>query len=389
MSTLARLREWTPSAPLLLSESSLRRLAELGRLVDVRPAAGGRWIVSPKGVVGRLELHEGTLELLPKYPVANLCRMLAAASELPRLLEPVTTLGEGALPDLLVAAFVSRAEALVAAGLRRDYVEHHERLAALRGRLDLPVHLRRPEALVTELSCRHEEYTFDTLFNGVLRQTTEICRSRSPALAVRLSQLRHRLASLPLSRLRPPEIAQFRYDRFTEPYRPVHALCRLILEGTALGLGDGAAPGASFVVEMAPLFERFVSASLRARLGPPWRVSLQERTSLDTAAVIEIRPDIVVYRDDQAMAVIDAKYKLRRGGAPASDDAFQALAYARRYGVQRAMLVFPDRPAGIQEHLTHDRANAIATQGLDLGAPWSEVEGALDRLAETIRAPAG
>lgn len=384
MHASVRLREWVPSAPLPLSEASLRRLAELGHRVEIRPAPNGRWTVRSRGIVGRLKLQEATLELLPKYPVANLCRMLAAACEVPRLLEPAAALGDGALHELLVAAFVGHAEALLSAGLRRDYVEHHERLAVLRGRLDLRAHLRRPQALVTDLHCRHEEYTFDTPFNGVLRQTAEVCRAEWPALAARLSALRHRLGALPATRLGPDEIARFRYDRFTEPYRPLHALCRLILEAAGLGLDAGGTPGASFVVEMAPLFERFVSRALRARLVAPWRVELQERTSLDTAGAIAIRPDVVVYRGAQAVAVIDAKYKVRSEAAPGSDDAFQALAYARRYAVRRAWLVFPDKPGGSREHVTHDRANEIACLGLDLGAAWAEVEGRIDRLADAI-----
>src|SRR5690606_11172852 len=128
---------------------------------------------------------------------------------------------------------------------------------------------------------------------------------------------RHRLAALPMARLRPEEIDRFRYDRLTEAYRPVHALCRWILEGTRLGLGNQhRAPGASFVVEMAPLFERFVSLSLRARLRPPWHVKLQARVAFDQAHAIELRPDVVVYRQDRPMAVVDAKYKLRSGGVP-------------------------------------------------------------------------
>ena len=380
-----RLREWTPSAPLSLSAGSLRELAELGHLLEIRPAAGGRWTLRPKGIVGRLQLSEGTLDLLPKHPIANLCRMIAAVAEVPRLFDDMVAMDEGTLPDLLIAAFIERAEALVTAGLRRDYVEQRERLAVLRGRLDLPAHLRRPEVLITDLSCRHEDYTFDNPFNTVLRQTAEACHSRWPALAVRGRRLRHRLASLARADMQPADIDRVRYDRLTEPYRPVHGLCRLIIAGTRLGLGARRSPGAGFVVEMAPLFERFVSHSLRARLRAPWRVELQDETSLDDGGAIVLRPDIVVYLGDRVVAVLDAKYKLRSGGAPASDDAYQALAYARRHGLRRSWLVFPDRPQGTALHTTHDRANEIAAYGLDLGAEWTEVELALDRLAEAVR----
>jgi len=385
MDTAIRLQEWKQSVPLTLSAGSLRELAELGHLLEIRPAAGGRWTLYPKGIVGRLQLAEGTLDLLPKHPIANLCRVIGVVAEVPRLFDAVVAMDDGTLPDLLISAFVERTEALVNRGLRRDYVEQRERLAVLRGRLDMPAHVRRPEVLVADLSYRHESYTFDTPFNAVLRQTIESCHSRWPALAARVLRLRHRLAPLARADLRLADIDQFRYDRLTEPYRPIHKLCRLILAGTRLGLGAHRSSGTGFVVEMAPLFERFVSRSLQARLPAPWRVEEQDQTSLDVAGAIELRPDIVVYRGDRAVAVLDAKYKLRSLGAPTSDDAYQALAYARRHGLRRSWLVFPDRPQGAVVHTTHDQANEIAAYGLDLGAAWTDVEAALDRLASAVQ----
>jgi 5-methylcytosine-specific restriction enzyme subunit McrC len=386
MDSVIRLEEWTRSAPMTLSEQSLRVLAGLGHLIELRPD-GRRWTLRPKGIVGRITLQEGTLELHPKHPVQSLCHMIAAVAGVPRLFEPITTLGDGALPDLLVAGFVQRTEALLTEGLRRDYVERREPLAVLRGRLDLPAHLRRPEELVTDLSCLHEDFTLDTRFNAVLRQTADACHSSWPPIAGRLLRLRHRLAGLPTARLRPEEIDRFRYDRLTEVYRPVHAFCRWILAGTRLGLGtEHGALGASFVAEMAPLFERFVSLSLRARLRPPWHVKLQERVALDQAHALELRPDVVVYRDERPVAVVDAKYKLRSQGVPKNPDAYQLLAYARRYGVRRVWLVYPDQPVGERVLVTHDGANEIVSVGLDLGAAWGTVEAELDQLAANVRA---
>lgn len=385
MSTVVQLREWTRSEPMTLSESSWRLLADLDHLIEMKPAVRGRWTLKPKGVVGRIQLPECTLDLTPKYPIANLCRMIAAVAGIPELFEFTTVLSEGGLADLLVAAFVQRAEALLTAGLRRDYMEQHERLAVLRGRLDLPVHLRRPEALRTDLDCRHEEYSLDTPFNAVLRQTAEACYTRWSPLAGRILRLRHRLASLPRATLRPAEIERFRYDRLTESYRPLHALCRLILEGTSLGLGDRQATGASFVIKMWPLFERFVSLSLRERLKPPWRVESQEQVALDRVGAIQIRPDVVVYDRDRPVVVLDAKYTLRDSAAPAPSNAFQVLAYARRYGVRRGWLVYPDRPEGERVFVSHDGHNEIASFGLDLSANWEIVRARLDRLAELMR----
>lgn len=385
MNAVIRLQEWTRSAPMALSEESLRVLAGLRHRIEVR-SDGRRWVLRPKGIVGRISLPEGTLELEPKHPVQNLCRMIAAVAGVPRLFEPLTTLGDGALPDLLVAGFVVSTETLLSEGLRRDYVERREPLRLLRGRLDLQAHLRRPQELATDLHCVHEDYTLDTAFNAVLRQTAESCYSAWPPITGRLLRLRHRLAALPSARLRPVDIGQFRYDRLTERYRAVHAFCRWILASKRLGLGGRfEADGASFVVEMAPLFERFVSLSLQARLRPPWQVKLQERVALDQGRMIQLRPDVVVYCQDRPVAVIDAKYKLRHGGVPANPDVYQMVAYARRYGVERVWLVYPDQPVGERVIVVRDGANEIASVGLDLGASWDAVEAELDRLTTYLR----
>ncbi len=363
-----------------LSEPSVRRLAEFDKLIEMKPL-GGRWTLKPKGVVGRIALSEGILELSPKYPITNLCRMIEVVAGIPKLLESTAPMGDGSLADLLVAAFVQRTEALLATGLRRDYLEQSERLEVLRGRLDLQAHLRRPEALRTSLDCRHEQYTHDSLFNAVLRQTAESCHPRWPSLAGRVLRLRHRLATLPRSNLSPADIARFRYDRLTERYRPVHALCSLLLAGSRLDLKGQSSPGASFLIEMWPLFEKFLSCSLQARLHAPWRVATQARTTLDKTGAIKIRPDVVVYNGEKPVAVLDAKYKIRSGSAPKPADAVQVFAYARRYGVRRAWLIYPDQPAGEQVYRTHDAHNEIASYGLNFDSEWSQLQAALDRLA--------
>ncbi|MGB1016384.1 MAG: McrC family protein, partial [Nannocystaceae bacterium] len=362
-----------------LCEESLHTLAQLGHLVEVRPHNLG-WTVKPKGIVGRIQLQEGAFNFNPKLPITNLCRMIAAVAQVPRLFESSVVLGDGSLPDLLIATFVQQTEKLLLEGLRREYIERRERLAVLRGRLDLPAHLRRPEALVTDLSCRHVEYSLDTPFNAVLRQTAEVCQTRWPPLRARMLHLRHRLAVLPKVRLRPEDIDCFSYSRLTEAYRPVHALCRQILQGTQLGLNttNGTA-GGSFIVEVAPLFERFVSRSLQNRLGPPWRVKLQERVALDREHKVEIRPDIVVYHHKKPVAVLDAKYKLRRHGVPKNNsDVYQALAYAQRYATKRVWLIFPDQPRGESILVSHDGNREVVSVGLDLGGDWTEVERAFD-----------
>ncbi|HFE46162.1 MAG TPA: hypothetical protein ENJ18_11825, partial [Nannocystis exedens] len=120
-------------------------------------------------------------------------------------------------------------------------------------------------------------------------------------------------------------------------------------------------------------------------------VETQETKTLDRAGAINIRPDVVIYFGPRPVGILDAKYKLRSGGAPTASDAVQVLAYSRRYSIRRSWLVYPDQPVGEQVFVTHDKLNEIATYGLNLSSDWGDLEAGLDRLALRIegqRSPA-
>jgi 5-methylcytosine-specific restriction endonuclease McrBC regulatory subunit McrC len=189
--------------------------------------------------------------------------------------------------------------------------------------------------------------------------------------------MEHRQAWAELASLRPVgqeefEAARTRYTRLSEHYRLAHNLSELITLGqrpSAVFESDHT-PTGGLSLDMAWLFELFVSRMLVERLGPRGlSVRVQES---DAQAIVDregfryrtVRPDIVVYRDDVPAAVVDAKYKeLWPATADATpfhkignDDLYQLFFYAQRLQLRHrltqppAALIVSPLPAADERH---------------------------------------
>jgi 5-methylcytosine-specific restriction enzyme subunit McrC len=372
------LREWQPSPPVSLAEPDLRELLSMRGRIEVRPAARGTWSIAAKSFIGRVRLPGLDLEIVPKCPVQNVLQLIAYAQRVPDLFEHVSDAGEGSVADLVVSAFVHGVGELIAKGLRRDYREHEGDLGALRGRLDLARHLRQHHVTRPRLSCRFEDHTLDTPFNAALRHAADRAFTEWPHVQRALFGLRARLQEIPPRVVTPAEIDAFHYDRLTESYAPAHRLCKLVLEGTGVALEHGdAAPAGTFLVDMNKVFEEFVARWLTENLRPPFRVERQAARPLDRERGLTVIPDLLLYEGEHVRAVLDTKYKLRHGGGPSNDDVYQALAYARRFGLRRAWLLFADDDTVPRTATTWDGENEVVSVGLGLAQSWERIESTL------------
>ena len=316
----------------------------------------------------------------------NVLKLIDYAQRVPELLDGVDDSTDGSVADLVISAFVQTLERLVRRGLRRDYRDHADDLAVLRGRLDLAQQIRRHHAARPTLSCRYEEHTLDTPFNAVLRYAASLAWTDWPELRRRLPVIRSWLQEIPLRPFGSEEIDRFRYNRLTEYYEPAHRLCRLVIDGAGVMLEEGnAAPAGSFIVDMNRVFEDFVGRWLTENVRAPFRAVLQSRHKLDAQGAIEIKPDVLIYRGSRIVGVIDAKYKLRSsGGVPGNQDAYQVLAYARRFGVRRAWLLFADDDTKARAATMMDGENTVMSVGVGLSAEWNRIVEVLTRLRDDV-----
>jgi len=149
-------------------------------------------------------------------------------------------------------------------------------------------------------------------------------------------------------------------DRLNRHMEPLLSLAKLILGNRSPDLGGetgGTHRTYALVWDMNVLFEEYVGRITRECLADrSLRVDLQGGASAYLAVEANVqqnafllRPDVLVRRGRTALVVADTKWKRLDSKAAnlgvSSADIYQMLAYARRYRVQDAVLIYPHHPA--------------------------------------------
>jgi 5-methylcytosine-specific restriction enzyme subunit McrC len=341
----------TVAAPGAFTEDLARLLdSRYKGVIAIEPPSyrnGGQWVLSPQGWVGFLPLpgHPG-LSLQPKVPLGNIFRMLEYAYDLtsfrmlPGLFD-AESIRE--FFDRLARILVRRVLDRASRGLYRAYEEREERLALVRGRLDMVRICREPETCL--LPCIYQEHTPDVDENRIIAWTLRVLcgswlLSQECASLVRQADRMLR-GTVSLRPCRASDCGGRVYNRLNEDYHVLHSLCRFFLDNTGPTQQLGETAMVPFLVNMAGLFERFVARWTRQNVPPEYRLQEQETLNVDEEGMLSMRIDLVLYRRvaNRPLCVLDTKYKLH--GMVANDDYNQVVAYALNKQCGDAMLIYP------------------------------------------------
>lgn len=354
------------------------------------PLSGTPWRLRSTGLVGLLPLGGDTataLRIAPKVPIASVLALIERAYDLDSLrwhegLDAATTI-EG-LFEVLVSLLCHRIGARIRQGLYRAYVDERDELQVARGRVAPRETIARALRGSVGLVCDFEELTDDLDDNRLLLWTLDRVRrvalGRADVRRALREQHRTLSAALTLTPFTPSACVDRFYHRLNADYRPIHALCRAVLDACAAATAAGPTEAVPFTVDMPRLFERFVARWLAAEL-PAWSFDAQHRITLADDLTYPV--DVVVRdrADGRAIAVIDTKYKDHDRPAPA--DIQQVVFYATALGCADAWLLYP-RPVS-RRTITVGPVR-VHTLGIDLrdANAWSQCSHALARsLGET------
>ena len=322
-------------------------------------------------VVGVLAIPGKTLEILPKVDGEDgqvrraLVHMIAVAHDLKVADAEIAALSSQRhdLLEIVIGLFVQRLTIAVRRGLPRRYVGHEEDLPVLRGRLNVVRQFTQLAVRPDILACRYDQLSEDTPLNRVLKAAVRRLAgvARSAANARRLAELAARFEFVGESAhpLREP----VQRDRNSTAFYDLYKLARFLLSGDWQTTTGGKMMGFPLLFKMNVLFEKFVCNTLERTLGPR-RVDLKEsyRSALRDAdgELFQLEPDVLIDMPDGI--VLDTKWKRlepkeeqpRKWGVR-EPDVYQLLAYARAYGAERIILLYPwhrDLPAapGIMAH---------------------------------------
>ena len=313
------------------------------------PITKGQWRLSSQGWVGHLPITpDFGLRIQPRVALRNLFGMLDYAYRLRSIqfLQGLTDCEslEGFF-ERLVSIVASRASDRIRKGLHREYVSVSDRSPVVRGRVDLESQLRRP--WMVEVDCDFDEHTADLQENQILAWTlwramrTGLCGE--PVLQSVRKVLRAMTSVVSLIPTASHDCVLQKYHRLNEDYRPIHALCRLILENVGPSHEIGQHQMLPFVVNMSQLFELFVAEWLSANIDAQYTCQPQQRVLVGDTGDLDFRIDIVLCdaATTQPRYVLDTKYKIPVKPSPA--DVAQVVTYATLKNCSEAVLVYPKR----------------------------------------------
>lgn len=382
------MREWE-SREIALSDEGARLLADLAgpRLSVGVGSARDSWIVTSTSHVGAFVTPDVELLVRPKVPLHNLFQMLDVGS--PTVARQVFSFGaDRSLLAAIAQVFARSVERAVGNGLVRSYRPEHDRLNALRGRINIGAVVRRP-GLAIPAPCDFDEYTADILENRALRAALQrLLRVPGvrPLTRRTLSHALGRFEEVEDVSVDPEAIDRIIYTRLNRHYRQPLALASLILRNLSLIDRVGSQDASAFTIDMNALFQDWVTDRLRRHLRGRLGVRNEPDVRLGTRRQVAMRPDLVFVAGDHEWYVADVKYKLTGTGIARSPDYYQLLAYTTAMNLDEGLLIYcqadgdaPDRTVSVV-----NTNKKLLTHAVDLSGTPTEAEAKVEALAELI-----
>ena len=177
----------------------------------------------------------------------------------------------------------------------------------------------------------------------------------------------------------------WRPTRLNTRYHVALWLAELILSGNAVDHSPGHVRISGFLIDMAKVFEDFLTAAVTRSLQPFGGVCRPQDTGyLDVDSRIAIRPDLVWYRDGAPVAVFDAKYKAEKPSGFPDADLYQMLAYCTALQLGEGHLVYAKGNAVEVDHTVRHADITIHAHTLDLAASPTDLLGQVVGVANRV-----
>ncbi|MCW2135412.1 McrC family protein [Arthrobacter sp. VKM Ac-2550] len=358
-------------------------------LVSVQPSIGAGWRLLPTGRVGAVEVGDLLVEVRPKAKVGldRLLFLLGYARNPGFRPDDVAGAEDAGLFSALAESLARQGERALARGALSGYVHVEDALRTVRGRIRVGDQMARRPGMLLPLEISYDDFTIDIPENRILRAALRRMLQLPRLSAETRGRLAHLDSKLDGVALLPAGTAlpHWSESRANVRYLPVLRLAEIILRNMSAEAGVGRQRVVSFVVNMAAVFEDFVTTALEEALaGVPGRVIPQYECCLDEpdgpGSRVKMYVDVVHVIDGKPVAVFDAKYKASSWAGYPNADQYQMLAYCTALNVQRAWLVYADS-GPVRVRKVQNTAIEIVEFPLDLSRKPEELLAAVAELA--------
>jgi 5-methylcytosine-specific restriction enzyme subunit McrC len=369
------LTEGGPALERPLARSTADALAASGVVTVTPSTTPGWWLVAPGTKVGVAQVAGVEVWIAPKLEIRRLFFLLGYARDGKGWREDDVLLAEQPDPLTAVAtAFARQADRALQQGLLQGYRVTEESLAVVRGRIRTDEQLRRRFGLSIPVEVRYDDFSVDIVENQLLRAAAQrLLRLPGVSPSTRRTLLRLLRSTADASPLHAgAPLPPWQRSRLNARYHVALRLAEIVLRGTSLEQLTGMVHVNGFLLDMARVFEDFLTVTLTAALEAyGGRIRPQYTCHLDEADRIQLRPDLVWFRsavDDAPGAVADAKYKAEKPDGFPNADLYQMLTYCTVLGLERGHLVYAKGNEAAAEHLVRRAGITITQHALDLNA---------------------
>ncbi|WP_240532312.1 McrC family protein [Moritella marina] len=269
------------------------------------------------------------------------------------------------LLEVFITQFLDSVNTLVKRGLRSDYVKQQDNLGFLKGKLLVGKQLRHNSINKHKFYVEYDEFLQDRpvnrLVHSALQKVAKYTRSaRNQKL---LRELTFVFDEVPVSRNIKQDFAQVKLDRGMSYYQSPLAWAQLILDGFSPLTMKDTNSAFSLLFPMEAVFESYVESILKKQMADGFtlrgQVKQQYLVTHNTKNMFNLKPDLVVYKEQRVHVVLDTKWKLIDGSGKdkygiSQADMYQMFAYGHKYlaGKGNIVLIYPQHN-GFKEAVEH------------------------------------
>jgi len=196
--------------------------------------------------------------------IKNIYYMLSYAFQILRQSNYEEILSEkfDVIQDLFAAILVKGIAKQLKQGLHREYINKHETLTVMRGKLDMPETIRNRLQHKQKLACEFDELSENNLFNQILKTTIHYLIQDDGVKADRKAALKKLLVFFDgITLLLPSEIqwGRLHYQKNNRNYELLINICYFVLDGMLQTTDKGNYKMMAFSDKhMARLYEKFI-----------------------------------------------------------------------------------------------------------------------------------